>query len=548
MKLGDYTRQEIFEALAGKRGRESLKLAKELAERFSVSVGHIYKITHGVRLNGRARRHDAGEKRIELAPEIDLFMEGLTVDADFSADHVLWVTSRHFGLPADFVSITTYNQWLREKHMSRNLLGKDLRPYRSFESPRANHMHHYDTTVAEAFYANDDGSIGHEPGYERYKNKPGNRRPRLVLYSLVDDFSRVIFARFYFSENTLNLLDFVFRAWSEKEDRSFPFFGIPNFLYCDQGAPRRSAKFLHAKEKLGFEIPDTTPSHATEFGPRKHGKVERTFGEGLLGEFMKITRIFRFAEIDEMNQCLYDWLIHTNNKKNRTTNEVRFARWVRSVGAPRSMPSEEMFKLLHYDRDERVVKGNLQIELNGRKYQLPYRKPFINWVGVKIEVYWYPGKDDTISVVYDHHEEEVRAMAPVVDLAMEYKKIAATDREKRLAELKGANYSAVNFPAMYAPEKDLPYLPKRGQEFDDKRISEKSRPDGRPSFTPEVYLDEVEAAFALKKAGFFDGDKAQREADRAWLKALFSGREKIPESELSTAIEALKTKQWEAEG
>lgn len=139
-------------------------------------------------------------------------------------------------------------------------------------------------------------------------------------------------------------------------------------------------------------------------------------------------------------------------------------------------------------------------------------------------------------------------MAPVVDLAMEYKKIAATDREKRLAELKGANYSAVNFPAMYAPEKDLPYLPKRGQEFDDKRISEKSRPDGRPSFTPEVYLDEVEAAFALKKAGFFDGDKAQREADRAWLKALFSGREKIPESELSTAIEALKTKQWEAEG
>src|SRR5258706_12896315 len=178
--------------------------------------------------------------------------------------------------------------------MSLELMKKVLRPYRSFEAPRGNFLHHYDPTVAEAFYANDDGTIGREEKHQRYKNKPGNRKPRLILYSLVDDHSRLLFARFYFSENTLNLLDFCFRAWSKKDDRRMPFFGIPDNLYADSGAPLKSTKFTNAAKVLGVKITETTPSHATEFGQRKNGKAERTFGEGLLGEFMKITTVFKF--------------------------------------------------------------------------------------------------------------------------------------------------------------------------------------------------------------------------------------------------------------
>jgi transposase InsO family protein len=544
MRIGEYTREEIRNALAGKNGAEAFAIAKSLSERFDVSIGGIYKMTRDVRLNGRQARSDRGKRKIELSQEIKDFMEGLTRNGDFSGDHAIWVTARHFGLPEDFISVVTYNAWLRDQRISRALLRRDLRPHRSFQAERSNSMHQYDTTVAEAFYANDDGSIGREGSHQRYKNKPGNRRPRLVLYSLIDDFSRVIFGRFYFSENTLNLLDFIFRAWSKKTDPRFPFYGIPDALYCDQGAPRKSAKFKNAEQKLSFKILDTTPSYATEFGSRKHGKVERTFGEGLYGEFMKITRVFSFASLEELNATLWDWTLHINNKASRTTGEIRFARWLRAAGTPRMMPSEEMFKLLHYDRDWRTVTGNLQIDLNGKKFQLPYRKPFINWVGAKIEVYWYPGHEEKISVVHDHYEEEIEALAPIVDIGLQYKSVEKTDREKRLEELNEQKYSAVNFPQIYSPDRDLVYVPRKGEAFDEKQIAEKRVPVSehehetrtRPSFASERYLGYIEAASELQDKEFLS--RPITAAERAWLRGIFNGRGQISETELNAAVTA----------
>jgi hypothetical protein len=543
MKLGDYSRADICDALAGKVGAEAKALAADLATRFGASLGYIYKISKEARGARREVRGDRGQRKIALAPEIEDFMLGLTLNADMSADSVVWIAARHFGLDAEFMSTVTYNRWLRQKRMSRTLLKKDLRPYRAFEAPRANILHHYDTTVAEAFYANDDGTIGREAKHERYKNKPGNKRPRLILYSLIDDHSRVIFARFYFSENTLNLLDFCFRAWSAKDDSRFPFFGIPEHLYADAGAPLRSRKFTHAAEKLGVAVVGTTPSHATEFGSRKHGKIERSFGEGLLGEFMKITTIYKFAALAEMNDCLHEWLIHLNGKLSRATGKGRFVRWSRTVGTPRSMPTADMFKLLHYDRVERVVARNLQIQLNGKVFQLPLRKPFINWVDAKIECYWYPGHEEAISVVYDHHEEEIRALAPVLDIALEFKSIEKTAREEKLEALKEQKYAAVNFPQIYTDRREVNYLPRPAEEFDDKKIAEKyvdATGDGqpatarRPSFAPERWLSRIEAILDLQRRDFFQ--RPPSAGDQTWLKDLMREREKISETELTDAI------------
>lgn len=557
MKLGSLSQHEIRSALAGKRGAEARAAAQELAARLGCSTGYIYRITADVRAGERKARADRGKRRIEIAPEVEKFMIGLTHDADMSADHVLWVTARHFGLDEDFISLGTYNAWLRRQRLSRALMKQDLRPYRAFEAPRANHLHHYDTTVAEAFYINDDGSVGNEPGFQRYKNKPGNRRPRLILYSLIDDYSRVLYARFYVSENTLNLLDFCLNAWSQKSDKRFPFYGIPSHFYCDQGAPAKSRKFLNAAKKLDFHIVDTTPSHATEYGSRKHGKVERTFGEGLLGEFMKITKIYRFSSVDELNSTLMDWLVHLNNRQSASTQEPRFARWLRTVGTPRCMPNEELFKLLHYDRATPTVTKNLQFRLNGKVFQLPYKRPFINWVDAKIEAFWYPGSEDVVTVVYDFHEEEIRALAPVIDIALDYKSVAKTEREERLEEVAGQNYKAVNFPELYR-DSSVPYVPRKGAEFDDTRIAEKereasgvrgaasenSKPETRNaeqprySFAAERYLSFVSAIIELKTSGFFS-DKVS-EGDRAWLRGIFGEREQVAETELKQAVDAAR--------
>ena len=485
-KLGEMAERDIINALAGKRGLVARTIITELAGRLHVSPGYLYRLTSAIRSTDRKSRCDTGSRRLTVSAEVENFMLDFTLTGDLSASHVLFITARHFGLAEDFMSEATYNIWLRRARLSRRDNKRDLRPSRRFEAPYANHLHHYDTTVSAVFYANDDGTIGYEPSSQRYKNKPGNRKPRIVLYALIDDYSRVLFARFYFSENALNLLDFVLHAWSQKDDKRFPFFGIPEHVYADLGAPYRSQKFQHALNVLGVASVETTPSHATEFGSRKHGKVERTFGEGLLGEFMKLTARVQFASLDEMNACLFDWLVRINNKKNRTTGEIRFARWLRSVGTPRSMPNADLFKLLHYDRYERTVARDLTIALNGKRYQLPDRKPFLNWVDAKIELYAYPGTNEKITVVYDHHEEEITALAPVFDIAFDYKRLPKTDREERIEALKAQPARTIDPTTLY--DSNLPYLPKKSAPFDDTKIAEKTveQPDGtrRPSFAP----------------------------------------------------------------
>jgi len=510
----------------------------DLAHGLGCSEGHIYRKWKALSGNHRAPRKDRRRRKIAITAEIKEFMFGLTGRADLSAEHVLLIASRHFGLPENFMSTGTYNNWLRQERVSRAENKKDLRPYHThLWRDKANALHQFDATVALAFYANDDGSIGYEPGHERYKNKPGNRRPRLHLYSLTDYFSSTIFAKFYFSENALNLLDFVFCAWSQKQDSCFPFYGIPDQVYCDQGAPSKSAKFMHALKVLGVDKVKTDPAHWTDSGSRKFGRAERTFGEGLLKEFMKTTLLYCYASIEEMNGALWHWLIRLNNKIHRTHNEPRFARWLRTVGTPRSMPSEEMYKLLHYDRATPTVRNNLQFQLNGKTFQLPYRKPFINWTQAKIEAYWYPGYEEAVSVVYDHHEEEIKALAPVVQMSDPYKTVAKTEREELVERLKTQNYSSINFPAIYTPEKDLPYLPRKGETFDETKIAEKTIVGAdlrvRPSFAPERYLSREQAGAWLRVEGF--RNKQMSEEEFAWRDALMAGREKIPETELRDA-------------
>jgi hypothetical protein len=533
-KLDDSTRQIIQAALHGKRGDEAKTAIADLAATLHVSRGYLYRLSQAVRNPARARRRDAGQGRIVVTPEVSAFMEALTYRGDLAANTVLFATARHFGLPEDFMSEATYNLWLRRGRLSRADLQHDLRPARRFEAAKPNDLHHFDTTVAESYYRNDDLSIGYEPTAKRNKNKPGNRRARVILYAGIDDHSRVLFARFYMSDNTLNLLDFLRRAWTQKDDKRFPFYGLPTEVYCDLGPSNVSGLFTDALAKLGVTRLSTTPSNSARFGSRKHGKVERTFGEGLLGEFMKFTKFYKFASLEEMNATLWEWLIHLNNRRHSMTKEKRFTRWLQNVGTPRSAPSAVLWAQLTYRRKECTVNPYLCILINGKQFQLPQRHPYSGWVGAKVEVYWHPEHEETIRVVYDYHEEELQACAPVIDLAGAYKSIAQTEQAKRVEELDQVDLRALNLPDLY--KTDLPYLPKKGAQFDASKIATKvvEQPDGtkRPSFAQMRYLNRFQVAAEISHAF------TTRETRNEFLGVLMAGRESISDDELTTALRA----------
>lgn len=535
MKLDNRTLQVVAAALQGKRGADAKAAIADLAASLGVSQGYLYRLSQGVRATGRARRADAGARRITLAPEVEDVMQALTVKGDLSADMVVWTTARHFGLPADFISLATYNQWLRGARLSRRDLARDLRPARRFEAAAANDLHHFDTTVAESVYINDDGTVGYEPTAKRNKNKPGNRKPRQVLYAITDDYSRVIFARFYLSDNALNLIDFLRRAWSQKEDKRFPFFGLPLAVYCDLGPSNVSGLVTEALAKLGVQRLDTLPSNATRHGSRKHGKIERAFGGGLLLEFMKFTKFYKFAAMDEQNEALWEWLIHTNNRTHSMTREKRFARWLTSVGTPRNAPSDALWWSLTHRRRECTVDRYLCIKINGHIFQLPQRAPYSGWALAKVEVYWHPDRLAKIHVVHDYHEEEIDALPPVIDRAGDYKGIAATPQQQRLEELDRVDLRAINVPALW--NSNLPYLPKKAEPFEEARIATKTitTEEGvtRPSFAAMRWLSRFEVARDVRAAGYL---LESGQTDMALVDWIMDGREQITDDDLSNAL------------
>jgi hypothetical protein len=81
----------------------------------------------------------------------------------------------------------------------------------------------------------DDGSVRHESELSANQNRPGNQKPRLWLYSVIDDHSRASYLRAYPAHNCDNVLDFLARTWSVK-DAKFPMHGLPQRLLPAAGA------------------------------------------------------------------------------------------------------------------------------------------------------------------------------------------------------------------------------------------------------------------------------------------------------------------------
>lgn len=554
-RIGDDVRQMIFFSLAGKRGEEARAIIEDLSAQLHMSVGYLYKLTDVVRANGRAIRKDAGMARLAISEDQFKVIANLTTQYDFTAEHAIRLAELNGMIPPGVVKPYRYNLWLRDNSQSRARLNSDVKPGHRFEAKGPNMLHHFDTTKLEQIHFDaETETLSWNPRLNR-KNSRGQKPESVWLYSLVDDHSRAKFAYLYRSENQYNHHDFFYRAWAEKENPSeFPFYGIPEHLYMDKGPVNYALKVLHALHQLGIHLVPTTPSTSEPYGARKHGKVEVVFKD--YGEWLKEFKIHDLSW-EEAQESLYQYVLMLDRRMHSETRARPFERWL-SIKAPRHMPAEQLYQMLKFDSAARRVNSDLTFTIDNHVYRLPERRPFVDWIAdkmrKKIEVYWEPGKYEKVFAVNGSTEIELaecrdNLVRPAFSYPREQGEQTSVDLARAAAQ--GMDHSALK---LYETDRhsraggNPSYLPRKGEPFDNDRIAEKSRPDGAPSFAPEVYLDDVKAIFALKERGFFSGDDMARAADRAWLKALMAGRDKIPQSELGAAIEAVKSKQWEAEG
>jgi len=466
MRLTSEQKRVISQEMAGLSGSEAKGKALALAQEFGCDWTRVYFYSRDVRPK-RKRREDAGKLRAvdeEVLDRLSFF----TVNYDMSAPHVAEIYAANSD--GEWIAPSTYNRWLRNRDISRRRNKKDIKPWVPWEAPEPNFLHQVDSTVAQQFYLDDDGSIGFESKVKRYKNKPGNRKPRLTLISLVDDYSRVGYARFALGNHAFAWMDFLFHAWAKKDDTSgFPMHGLPKFLYTDNDSVVKSKKFQRAMDKLGVR-----PIQHEAGNSRATGKVENRFK--FLQEFEKITQFEGWKSLDEANKALFDYLYYVNNRVHGGTKEVPFERWIKvSRERLRAAPSEEIFRHLHMDGVRRKINGKVRVSIDGREWQLPYREPFINFIGQSVELYWHPQDLDLIYVVLNGKEYPVQYAEPGMRGFGRYQELPEPAGLLRRKEIQAREAPDMKMSGFYKERHRRAYIaPDAAEPFDDSKIEIKT--------------------------------------------------------------------------
>jgi len=541
MRIGTDTREIILSSLAGKEGVDAKNIIGDLAERYGLSRGYVYRISQSVRACGRAARRDIGARRLAVTDEQLAWIETLTTKHDFAANHAIELAEINGIIAPGAFSPSIYNTWLRQKGVSRARMRKDVSPTQEFEGRWPNDIHQFDTTKLEQLhYDKETDTLSWNPRANR-KNSRGEKPDSIWLYSLLDDYSRCKFAMIYRSLNQYNHLDFLCHAWSEKPQRSeFPFYGVPGHIYMDNGGGNQAIKFLVALKKLDVHPIPTNPSSDKPFAARKRGKIENTFKS--YGEWLKIFQL-RPLTWAEACESLHQFVLALNRRVHSVTHAAPFSRWL-EIGTPQHAPAEELWKLFYFDHDRRTVKKNLTFSVDAHIYRLPEKKPFIDWIDEKIDVYWQPGNYSTVFAVFGAREIELAEnTAEIVRPAFSYprEEREATAVESARAAAGEADYSSIKLYAtdgIQNPKSKIQnpsYLPRKGQEFDDSKIAEKTvvGEDGRkrPSFAPEEWCrGELAAAHCLINERMLEPPLDQE--DRQWLRDVIGGRDKISVDEL----------------
>lgn len=502
---------EIKTKMAGLCGREAKRVADVLAQEIGVDITRIYHYSKDVRPK-RSRRSDRGELRA-FSEETFREMAYYTVNGDFAGTHLARIAK---GNGKGDIAPATFNRVLRQRGLSRAQNKVDLKPYRSWQAKAPNHIHQIDSTVAQQFYLDDDGSVGFESIRDRNKNKKGNRKPRLTLLSLVDDFSRVGYAQFFLSDSKHAWMEFLYRAWSVKSDPVyFPFHGMPAILYGDQGCQITSKVFRRAMQQLGVHIVTHKP-----YSPRSKGKVENRFK--FIQEFEKVTKFGGWTSLDEANAALWDWLIYANNRKHGTTSERPFERWQNNEKQRFvTPPNEELFELLHLEPAVRQIRKNYTISLNGKTWLLPRRKPFADYIGQMVEIFYYPDeRTQKLYMILDDKEYEVEYQPDVMLFGKQPDDLPIPAALERRQALENAEDPGLKLYGFYKDQYGRPYMGRKAEQIDGSRI--------QPDLQKEVMRTMHWFTKLLQQQFLIDTPPTAEQL--TWLDNVFSGERERPEA------------------
>lgn len=291
--------------------------------------------------------------------------------------------------PSGLLKKTTVNLYLNKWGYDLNRLTRQP-PAVRFQAEESNQCWHFDLSPSDLKQIKTPAWMEPERG-----------KPQLMLYSVVDDRSGVSYQEYHgvYGENVEAALRFLFAAMSPKSTDEFPFQGIPQMIYMDNGPIARSLVFQKVMGYLGVEVRTHLPqgSDGRRVTARAKGKVERPFRT--VKEMHETLYHLHEPETEaEANAWLMRFLLYYNSQPHRSESHSRIDDWLANLPKEgvRQMCSWERFCTFAREPERRKVGIDARISIEGVVYQV---EPDL--AGETVILWW--GLFDT--ELYIEHEE-----------------------------------------------------------------------------------------------------------------------------------------------
>lgn len=541
---------EVRAAVTGLKGQPLTERIAQLATHYGVSVSSIYRVTQATRAP-RKPRADKGKRKADLLrhPGLSLAAQ-LVTTKNFDPDIAL-ETARANGHETP-VSLESFQRYLREHNVNKKARKTTVRAHRRWEADAPCDIFQFDISgVKERWFDLTTRRLLYVSDADVNDNHP-NRKPnrvRVWKFTLIDDFSRRRFVRFYAIDKptSIEVIDYLLQA--------FRAFSVPKVLYTDNDVIIISKRMKRAADILdkafaesgGFKLQQHAPHNAQATGKveRSHQLIEKF--EKLIGALSTTPTIEALNDFADQINTKLDWQRH------RTTGEVPMIRWRSNTTALRVPPSAVLDAAFKAEEFTRKLSADLTLSYNGAVYQLPRKTPFVDWIGETLTVVWPAGDADWFVVVGKAGVDyEISRTIAGVDAAGDYKtvpdskrqttlKTLRTQAKERLAEAKanGTELIVPGFDVAFesAAEQRPAMFPQATDVMTMERLDLAAPGAVQPSAQPSGrWLNYWQAVTFLVDEGAFDSESATFAADKLWLKTLFSTQEEIAENEIRAAL------------
>jgi hypothetical protein len=383
--------------LLPKRSSETSRIIQEFADLYGVSKSTIYRRLRKRKKPKSLKRSDYGVPRVAQKAEMERFCKiiaAMKIRTRNKKGHHLPTSEairliENYGIetpedglvkaPKSLLKKATVNRYLKKWGYDFTKLTIQP-PAVRFQAKHTNECWQFDLSPSDLKVI--------EKWPEWMDQKKG--RPLLMLYSVVDDRSGVIYQEYHcvYGEDVEAALRFLYHAMAPKEIEGFPFQGIPQMIYTDNGPIAKSHVFQRVMQYLGIEIRRHMPSgkDGRRVTARAKGKVERPF-RTVKNVHETLFRFHKPKSVEEANKWLLNYVLRYNEDDHRSESHSRIEDWIENLppNGIREMCAWERYSTFAREPQRRKVGGDARIRVNGVAYQVDpnlAEQEVILWWGV----------------------------------------------------------------------------------------------------------------------------------------------------------------------